>query len=341
MFEKGVLAKENKKCISHYSYDSFVPAPKNFFSKAFYFIANKLRKINYQMAFLDYVINDFQPDTVVLNTLIMSEYLPFFKDKGIETVLYVHEMDWTFSHFSAEELRSIVSLPDKVFCCSEASRSGFEMLGRNKRISTVYPGIDFARISITKDRNKVVAELGIPVNSIVIGMSGSLDNNKNPKIFVQTAARLLTKNPAYFFVWIGGKQSTGDSYYAQQLALSYGIADKILFTGQLQAEDYYNCLQAVDCFFLTSRFDSFPLVMLEASYLKKPIVGFNSGGIAEFILDGTGMIISRRDVVTAADEIHAYLQNRESFKPDLALQEAKMYSAAASGLHFHQSLKTI
>lgn len=341
MFEKGVLAKENKESISHYCYDSFAPAPQNFFSKAFYSVANRLHKINYRTAFLDYVINDFQPDTVVLNTLIMSEYLSFFKDKGIQTILYVHEMDWTFSHFSAEQLRSIVALPDKVFCCSEASRSGFELLGRNKRISTVYPGIDFARISITKDRNTVCSELGIPVNSIIIGMSGSLDNNKDPKIFVETAVRLLRKNPDYFFIWIGGKLSTGDAYYAQQLALFYGISDKVLFTGQLQAEDYYNSLQAVDCFFLTSLFDSFPLVMLEASYLKKPIVGFNSGGIAEFIQDGTGKIISRRDVVTAADEIHAYLQNRVCFKPDLALQKASNYSAVASGFHFHQSLNTI
>jgi glycosyltransferase involved in cell wall biosynthesis len=341
MSEKGLLAKENKESISHYCYDTFAPAPRNIFSKVFYSISKSLQKINYRTAFLDYVINDFQPDTVVLNTLIMSEYLSFFKEKGIETVLYVHEMDWTFSHFTAEQLKSIVQLPSKVFCCSQASRNGFELLGRIKKIETVYPGIDFTRIITTKDRNTVCSEFQIPVRSIIIGMSGSLDRNKDPRIFVETAVRLLRKNPDYFFVWIGGKLSTGDTYYAQQLALFYGISDKVLFTGQLQAQAYYNCLQAVDCFFLTSQFDSFPLVMLEATYLKKPVIGFNSGGISEFIQEGTGIVISSRNADTAANEIHAYLQKPKAFNPDLALQNASMYTASTSGFHFHQSLNTI
>ncbi len=336
IYEKGVLAKKNKANIIHYCFDNFFPIRKNFILRFFYSIANRLRKINFHRDFLDYVVNDFRPDIVVLNTLIMSEYLCYFEKRDIQIILYVHEMDWTFSHFNAEQLKSIVTIPHKIFCCSESSKKGFEMLGRNKQINTVYPGIDFSCIDITKNRNEVCFELGIPVNSIIIGMSGSLDYNKDPQSFVQTAALLLTKNSSYFFVWIGGELSTGDAYFAQQLASSAGISDKILFTGQLQDENYYNLLRAIDCFFLTSRFDSFPLVMLEASYLKKPIVGFNSGGITEFIKEGTGRIISYRNIITAADEIHAYLEGRDNFKPDLALQEAMKFNAVASGLHFYQ-----
>ena len=42
---------------------------------------------------------------------------------------------------------------------------------------------------------------------------------------------------------------------------------------------------------LTAKEDPFPLVMMEAAYLGKPIVGYNSGGISEFIQEGMGKSI--------------------------------------------------
>ena len=64
---------------------------------------------------------------------------------------------------------------------------------------------------------------------------------------------------------------------------------------------------------LPSRSDSFPYVMLEAGVHKKPFIGGNTGGIAEFIEDGkNGLLIDPENPEELAEKI-IYLLN----KPEL------------------------
>ena len=59
-------------------------------------------------------------------------------------------------------------------------------------------------------------------------------------------------------------------------------------------------------FLLTSRQDPFPLVMIEAALLGKPIVSFPSGGVSEFVKEGMGIVtqdISIKQMVKAIRSI--------------------------------------
>ena len=64
----------------------------------------------------------------------------------------------------------------------------------------------------------------------------------------------------------------------------------MLFLGEI--ENPYPLFDRMDVFTVTSRADPFPLVVLEAMALGKPVVGFAEGGVPEQ-LDTTGILCRR------------------------------------------------
>jgi glycosyltransferase involved in cell wall biosynthesis len=78
-----------------------------------------------------------------------------------------------------------------------------------------------------------------------------------------------------------------------------------------QKNNYYLYLLA-DIVVLPSRFDPFPFVMLETGLHKKPFIGGNTGGIAEFIEDGkNGLLVEPENPDQLADKILFLLNNPE------------------------------
>lgn len=338
-FGKGELATITNTSVTIFNFKDYYNKKNTLVSRIARFIFRHKEIPNYSHSFLKEITEKTKPDVIVLNTLIMTEHLCYLEKLQIPLVLYVHEMDWTFSHFTRSQLVGMSTIPHLVICCSKASKKGFAALAGTSNIKLAYPGVAFDKIKITKTKAEVYDELGIPMNSTLIAMSGSIDRNKDPQVFVRTASALIRQHPSCYFIWIGGNKNSGDAYYAELTAKTLGIDGKLIFTGQLSHEVYYNYLHSIDYFFLTSVFDSFPLVMLEAAYLKKPIISFNSGGISEFIEPNTGLILQSRNSEKAAAEIYEYIRHtQELFDQDKAKANALQYSAQQSAIHFQQAI---
>lgn len=81
----------------------------------------------------------------------------------------------------------------------------------------------------------------------------------------------------------------------------------ILIDPQLSINYLY---QVADVVVLPSRSDSFPYVMLEAGVHKKPFIGGNTGGIAEFIEDGkNGLLVDPESPDQLAEKTSFLLNN--------------------------------
>jgi hypothetical protein len=99
-----------------------------------------------------------------------------------------------------------------------------------------------------------------------------------------------------------------------------GLEREIRFIGELAAP--HGLLALADLFCLTSREDPFPLVMLEAAALRKPVLCFErAGGAREFCALGGGIAVPFIDVEAMADQAHGLLA-------DPALREAMGARAA-------------
>jgi glycosyltransferase involved in cell wall biosynthesis len=174
-----------------------------------------------------------------------------------------------------------------VIGCSERVTQNMRIMG-GVTASTLYECIDFNQIRMNGgDRGLVRKKLGIPDDAFVWGMAGGGYYRKGADIIPAVLKKLSERN--IYFIWIGDLTDSGYSHYVRSLCNAEGLSNFIV-TGS-QTTDYYKYMDVLDGFLLTSREDPFPLVMIEAAALGKPIVSFASGGVEEFMKPGMGFVI--------------------------------------------------
>lgn len=163
------------------------------------------------------------------------------------------------------------------------------------RVSVIYGSCDTQQVP--RGELKLREKLGIPPNAFLVGGCGMLEYHKGIDLFIQVANYCRTKLecPEIYFCWIGACVSQDScieyKYEIEQLQLG----NRFFFLGEIADTAPY--FAELDLFLLTSREDSFPLVMLEAARQGVPIACFSGGGGAtEFVDDSTGFTLPLLDV---------------------------------------------
>ncbi len=129
-------------------------------------------------------------------------------------------------------------------------------------------------------------ELGIPEQAFVIGGVGRLVPQKNFNLFLEVAARLLSRHPSAFFV-IAGTGPQEEELKAKAVAL--GIDDRVHFLGHVA--DRLSLYHAFDALLMTSDFEGTPMVLLEAMACGLPVVASAVDGIAEVCTNGQDALL--------------------------------------------------
>ena len=179
---------------------------------------------------------------------------------------------------------------------SEATRNDMVHLPFMKqKMVTVPLSIEpFSALTKIEARKK----LGLNQKAMVIGTISELHDSKGLDCAIEAIAQI----PGALFAIIGG----GDREEAlKKLAQDRKVDDRVQFLGALQDAKKY--LGAFDIFTLTSRTESFGLVLLEAGLARLPVVASNVGGIPEIISHGkTGLLVepgNRAQIVNALTEL--------------------------------------
>lgn len=117
---------------------------------------------------------------------------------------------------------------------------------------------------------------------------------------IRALPEILTYEPNLRYMIVGAGKDAG---CLQRLARDLGMADRIIFTGEIPEGDKLNYLDACHMFVLASRSDGqrvegLGISLLEAAARAKPLIGTRHGGISEVIEDGVnGFLVdpSNRD----------------------------------------------
>jgi glycosyltransferase involved in cell wall biosynthesis len=153
-----------------------------------------------------------------------------------------------------------------------------------RRIRVIYNGIDSERFH-PGERNG-------PRDPGLIVAIGRLVEQKNHALFLKAAARLAQDvNTARFMI-------VGDGPLRPVLetqARSLGIADRVTFTGERR--DVETILRSASLFWLTSRWEGMPNVVLEAMASGVPAIATDVGGTRELIRSGVdGFVVPEGDI---------------------------------------------
>jgi glycosyltransferase involved in cell wall biosynthesis len=156
--------------------------------------------------------------------------------------------------------------------------------GSQKNIEIINPFIDVQLVQSFKRNLKEIN------SSFCWVMAGSIDANKNPQLFIDIAKEAKIQNLNYKFIWL---------FHSISDTILYSSITKQLLTEDLPVqfiqtntyEDYLTQFSNTDGLLLTSTFESFSLVTLEALALSMPIVVNACGGVSEMLNENVASII--------------------------------------------------
>lgn len=175
-------------------------------------------------------------------------------------------------------------------------------------------------------RNKIIySPLGIPLpktekplfrkDSHKLLYVGRLEERKGAKEFIQALPKILTVNPKIRVDIVGrdcseniGLPITYREYFRQIVPVK--LQDKVKFHGFVEKERLEHFYKNCDVFIAPSRYESFGFVYLEAMAFGKPVIGTNSGGIPETVIDGkVGLLVDVNNPQAISDAVIKIFSN--------------------------------
>jgi len=270
-------------------------------------------------------------DCIIGNTVSSVFLLRELVSLHVPFEVYVHELSYSISNFTSEE--------DRKFMATKARRI-YAVSGLVKTVLEKEVGVDTTKIDLLppiialpeatrNTHDPVRAALGIPTDSPIVFSCGLAEWRKAPDVFLEVAKQLIVKMPKVHFIWLGMLENE----YSDNLIANTAIWDTKKQVHLLPVcSDSRPYFEAMDVFFLSSREDPFPLVMLEAAHVGKPIVGVRaSGGVNDFLHGLDELLVASWDVDVLVDKISSLLQlNPEQlaeYQQNLK-ERAVQYSAA-------------
>jgi glycosyltransferase involved in cell wall biosynthesis len=176
-------------------------------------------------------------------------------------------------------------------------------LARRGTFQTIYNGIDLNALDTNRvNPDQVKKSLGINPRHRVVGNVAHLRPAKGHLYLLQAARLVLDQYPEVTFVVVGREKVKGYLRRLEEVAERLEIGDRVLFTGF--RPDAIQITSAFDIFVLSSLWEGFGIVLLEAMALGKPVIGTRVGGIPEVIEDGVnGYLVEPRNPEQLAEKV--------------------------------------
>ena len=168
---------------------------------------------------------------------------------------------------------------------TELLQQQYDVLERH--ITVIPPGMDESKFSpVRQEDREALRELyGLQSNDVLA--VGRMAANKGHDLLIQAMPTLLQLVPdARLVAAIGSEDSTQDQLGIEALktlAAELGVADKILWVQYIPDEDLANYYRAATVFALSSRYEPFGMVAIEAMACGTPTVVTIHGGLFELI----------------------------------------------------------
>jgi len=179
------------------------------------------------------------------------------------------------------------------------------------KVHTIYNGADSERYNLSKyskdQLTKLREGLDIKPNEKVVSLIARLYESKGQQYLIAAAKAVVEKCPNVKFLLVGNGEH--EEKFRRQVSEN-GIEDIIIFTGY--REDIPELIAISDIVVRPSDMEGFPINMLEAMLMRKPVIATAIAGVPEMITHGeNGFMIEPGDVDGLAKYITTILLDEE------------------------------
>ncbi|WP_238423412.1 glycosyltransferase family 4 protein [Gordonia sp. 'Campus'] len=244
---------------------------------------------------------------------------PAMRSAGARRVVastHGHEVGWSMLPGSRQVLGHIGRHTDVITFVSRYTRGRFAAaFGADASLEYLPPGVDTERFAPNPElRVRFRERHGLGERPTILCLS-RLVPRKGQDTLIRALPLIRNTLPDAALVIVGGGP------YAKtlrELAVSAGVADDVIFTGTVPADELAAYHNIADVFAMPSRtrgggldVEGLGIVYLEASATGVPVVAGLSGGAPETIVEGvTGTAVDGNDVDAVALAILAILGDR-------------------------------
>lgn len=215
--------------------------------------------------------------------------------------------------------RILACITDKIVCISEAEKNSaiIYKIANKSKLELITNGIVISKVRDAESIKK--EDLGIPIDSYIVGMIGRLEFQKAPDVFVKAGKLIKKEIPNAVFIIVGNGDLTDEiKKYAYQNDL------KLIITGWV--DNPYSYLKLFDIALLLSRWEGFGLAIAEYMAAEKNVIATRVDAIPTLIHDGVDGLLVEVDNPEDVKEKVCYIFNHPieaKYMRDHALAKVK------------------
>ncbi|RQD67400.1 MAG: glycosyltransferase family 1 protein [Tindallia sp. MSAO_Bac2] len=242
------------------------------------------------LKFIRFIRNEFSDRWIIhvhgLKPMLLAA-LAGLKKQTITTIhsdyRYEYQTQWLKEKIALQIFKRTFSRISYFVTVSEQFKEVIINDGVNPERCTFIPnGLDTSLMDDKKQNPEFLKEAGInPENNLILGLAARIHPVKGIDVVIEAAT--LLKNEQIMIIVAGtGEKKLVDEYKQRVNELS--LSDKIIFIGF--TEDIYSFYHSIDVNLLASYSEGLSFSVLEAGYLKKPVVCTDVSGMKDLIDDG-------------------------------------------------------
>jgi glycosyltransferase involved in cell wall biosynthesis len=200
--------------------------------------------------------------------------------------------------------RLAASRPSAITAVAEHLAKDFRARGLDHPdgIAVTRGGVDLSRFRHRRPADSAWrAQWGIPQKAVLIGAAGRLVHEKAYEVFVRAARRIAASTDAHFVIAGGGPLRRT---LAAEISRA-GLNGRFHLVGF--EEDVPHFLSQLDVFVLSSRFEGFPIALIEALAIGLPTIATPVGGVPEMLGSDGGLIVSPESEESLAQALERML----------------------------------
>ena len=250
-------------------------------------------------------------DVVHTNSLVLPTPALAALLTGRTHIWHVRELVREFGSLSKPYQHVVHRLSSAIVAISQCTLDDFLPALRDK-IHVIYDGLDESAFQVNPVHRSQIRGL-VPSEVLLVGVIGRIKwHRKGQEILVKAAALLKHRHPDVRYVIIGSAAPGNEDHEVRLRALidSLGLHETIALLGDTQ--DPASAFAALDIAVVPPVDpEPFGCVVIEAMAAGTPVVGSDSAGISEQIVDGiSGLVFTPGDAEALARELDRLFVDR-------------------------------
>jgi glycosyltransferase involved in cell wall biosynthesis len=259
-----------------YSKKVFIPLNK------YTFPFNKLNKF---FAIIKFIVK-INPNFILINTSVNNMTLVATWILRKKFLVYVRESE---NMLNFKHKKHLLKLATHIIAVSNETKKWISKYVDKSNISVVYNGIDFNSTTIKNsvEHNKEVK------TKYMIAIIGYMCQRKGIDFFLELILLLSKQNKEIEFMIIGDfENNTEKEFFLESLEIN-NLENIVSITGIV--ENVYKYISISDIVVMMSREEALPRTVMEAAFMKKPVVAFDTAGTKE-MLPTTEFVVKQYDL---------------------------------------------